>query len=101
MKITKLINQLEQISLKIPTKILRIKGHVFEGGKQYLEIIIFRGFSSSTTHAIETDLEKNVIRFDFNLEKAELLNSPLSSLDNRVIRESNNLEEFLDENNWL
>ena len=54
-----LINRLERISSKKPDRILKIDGYVLKkNNKQQLEIIIFKGFSSSTTHPIEMDLEK-------------------------------------------
>ena len=54
-----LIKNLEKISSEIPTRILKIQGYILkENHKEQLEIIIFKGFSSSTTHPIEIDLEK-------------------------------------------
>ena len=56
-----LINSLEKISSKIPNRILKLKGFVLkENHKELLEILIFKGFSSSTTHPIEIDLEKKL-----------------------------------------
>ena len=57
-----LLNNLEKISSKVPNRILKLKGYLLkENQKEQLEIIIFRGYSSSTTHPIEIDLEKKVI----------------------------------------
>ena len=57
-----LINNLEKISSNIPNRILKLEGFIFKKkNKEPLEIIIFKGFSSSTTHPIEIDLEKKVI----------------------------------------
>ena len=54
-----LIGNLEKISSKIPNRIMKIEGYIQKGNhKEPLEIIIFKGFSSSTTHPIEIDLEK-------------------------------------------
>jgi len=101
MVIFNLIKQLENISLKIPTKILRLKGYTFLNNKKvYLELIIFKGFSSSTTHEIEFDLEKNVLNLEIYFNKGELLNAPLSSSFNKVIKETDNIELFLNENYW-
>ena len=53
-----LINCLEIISLKIPNRILKVDGYILnKNHKEKLEIIIFKGFSSSTTHPIEINLE--------------------------------------------
>ena len=54
-----LLNNLEKISAGIPNRILKLEGYVLkENQKELLEIIIFRGFSSSTTHPIEIYSEK-------------------------------------------
>ena len=56
-----LIINLEKISSLIPNRILKVEGFVIkENQREKLEIIIFKGFSSSTTHPIEIDLEKNL-----------------------------------------
>ena len=48
-----LINSLEKISSSIPNRILKVEGYILkENEKEHLEIIIFKGFSSSTTHPI-------------------------------------------------
>ena len=61
-----LINNLEKISFKIPNRILKLEGFILkENYKEQLEILIFKGFSSSTTHPIEIDLEKKVIEFRY------------------------------------
>ena len=63
-KMTKidLINSLEKISSEITDRILKLEGFIQkENQKEQLEIIIFRGFSSSTTHPIEIDSERKVI----------------------------------------
>ena len=52
-----LINSLERISSEIPDRILKLEGFILkENQKEQLEIIIFRGFSNSTTHPIEINL---------------------------------------------
>ena len=54
-----LLTSLERISSKIPNRILKIEGYILKRKhNEKLEIIIFKGFSSSTTHQIEIDLEK-------------------------------------------
>jgi len=58
MKEIDLLNKLEKISSFIPNRILKVEGFILkENQKEKLEIIIFKGFSSSTTHPIEIDLE--------------------------------------------
>ena len=52
-----LLTSLERISSKIPNRILKIEGFTLKKlQKEKLEIIIFKGFTSSTTHPIKIDL---------------------------------------------
>ena len=63
-----LINSLEKISSEMPDRILKLKGFILkENQKEQLEIIIFRGYSSSTTHPIEIDSEKKVIALTYKI----------------------------------
>lgn len=97
----KLIPNLEIISLRHPERILRISGYFLENRtKEYLEIIIFKGFSSSTTHAIETDPEKSILKDKCFFETCELLKAPITETSN-VIRTETNLKLFLDDQYWL
>ena len=52
-----LLDNLEKISSVIPNRVLKIDGYILkENQKEKIEIIIFKGFSSSTTHPIEINL---------------------------------------------
>ena len=97
-----LINSLEIISSKIPNRILKIEGYILkQKGKEQLEIIIFKGISSSTTHPIELDLEKNVLEIDFKLTNFRLYQSPLTETQNNFLREHSNSHFFLNQTNWI
>ena len=97
-----LINCLERISYKIPNRLLKIKGFILKKNqKEDLEIIIFKGFSSSTTHPIEIDLEKKVLEFDYLLTNFRLYKSPLRENEENFIRENKNPIFFLQKKNWL
>ena len=68
-----LINNLEKISSEIPNRILKLEGYILkENYKENLEILIFKGFSSSTTHPIEIDLEKKVIELRYVINNFKL-----------------------------
>ena len=55
-----LLNNLEKISSLISKRLLKIEDYIPKGNhKEQLEIIIFKGFNSSTTFPIEIDLEKS------------------------------------------
>ena len=94
-----LIKKLEIISSKLPNRLLRLEG-IFIDNKEFIEVIIFKGFSSSTTHKIEYDLEKNIIDEDFIFTKCELLRAPLGGNEQSIIRTSEDIKRFLDKNLW-
>ena len=97
-----LINFLEGISSKIPNRILKIDGYILKKNhKEHLEIIIFKGFSSSTTHPIEIDLEKKVLEFEYKLTNFRLYQSPLTETEENFIRENQNSLFFLNQKNWI
>ena len=97
-----LIKNLETISSEIPNRILKIQGYILkENHKEQLEIIIFNGFSSSTTHPIEIDLEKKVIEFSYILTNFKLYKAPLKKTKDNFIRENQNTVFFLNQANWI
>ena len=63
-------------------------------------MIIYRGFSSSTTHQIEIDSEKQVVEFDHYFEKFILYEAPLNKGSEVIIRENTNALFFLNQRNW-
>ena len=97
-----LINNLEKISSEIPNRILKLEGFILkENHKEQLEILIFKGFSSSTTHPIEIDLEKKVIAFTYILTNFKLYKAPLTETEDNFIRENQNSVLFLNQKNWI
>ena len=97
-----LINNLEKISSEMPNRILKLEGFILqENHKKYLEIIIFKGFSSSTTHPIEIDSEKKVIEFKYILTNFKLYEAPLMTSKDNFIRENQNSVFFLNQKNWI
>ena len=102
MKEIDLLNKLEKISSFIPNRVLKVDGFLLkENEKESLEIIIFKGISSSTTHPIEIDLEKKVIEFKYILNNFKLFKSPLKGTKDNFIRESKNSIFFLNQTNWI
>ena len=96
-----LINNLEKISSEIPNRILKLEGFILkENHKEQLEILIFKGFSSSTTHPIELNLEKNVIEFPYLITNFKLYKAPLKT-EHNFIRENQNSIFFLNQKNWI
>ena len=97
-----LINKLEKISYGVPNRILKLEGFILkENHKEQLEILIFKGFSSSTTHPIEIDLEKKVIAFNYILTNFKLYKAPLTETEDNFIRENQNSVFFLNQKNWI
>ena len=97
-----LINNLEKISSGIPNRILKLEGYILKNNqKEQLEIIIFRGFSSSTTHPIEIDLEKKVLESSYTIRNFKLYKAPLTEAKDNFIRGNQNSVYFLDHKNWF
>ncbi len=97
-----LINILEKISSQVPDRILKMEGFILkENQKEQLEILIFRGYSSSTTHPIEIDSEKKVIEFAYIITNFKLYKAPLTETEKNFIRESQNSAFFLNQKNWI
>ena len=102
MKEIDLLNNLEKISSVIPNRILKVEGYILnKNQKEQLEIIIFKGFSSSTTHPIEIDLEKKVIELSYIITNFKLYKAPLTETKNNFIRENQNSVFFLNKKNWI
>ena len=97
-----LLKNLEKISAEIPNRILKLEGYILqENRKELLAIIIFKGFSSSTTHPIEIDLERKFIEFKYVLSKFRLYKAPLRETQDNFIRENKNSVFFLNQKNWI
>ena len=97
-----LINNLEKISSEIPDRILKLEGFILkENQKEQLEILIFRGYSSSTTHPIEIDSEKKVITLSYTITNFKLYKAPLTETEENFIRENQNSVFFLNQKNWI
>ncbi len=97
-----LINSLEKISAEIPNRILKLEGLILkENQKEQLEIIIFRGYSSSTTHPIEIDSEKKVITLPYTITNFKLYKAPFTETEKNFIRENQKSVFFLNQKNWI
>ena len=93
-----LINSLEKISSEMPDRLLKLEGFI---QKERLEILIFRGYSSSTTHPIEIDSEKKVITLSYTITNFKLYKAPLIETEENFIRENQNSVFFLNQKNWI
>ena len=96
------INNLEKISSQIPNRVLKVEGFILkEDHKEQLEILIFKGFSSSTTHPIEIDSEKKVIELSHIITNFKLYKAPLTVTEENFIRENQKSVFFLNQKNWI
>ena len=96
-----LINSLEKISSEMPDRILKLEGFILkENQKEQLEILIFRGYSSSTTHPIEIDSEKKVITLSYIITNFKLYKAPFTGSEENFIRENQSSLFFLNQKNW-
>ena len=97
-----LINSLEKISSDMLDRVLKLEGFILkENQQEKLEILIFRGYSSSTTHPIEIDPEKKVITLSFTISNFKLYKAPLRETEESFIRENQNSFFFLNQKNWI
>ena len=97
-----LINNLENISSNIPNRILKVEGFILkEDQKEQLEILIFRGYSSSTTHPIEINSEKKVLSLTYIITNFKLYKAPLTETEENFMRENQNSVFFLNQKNWI
>ena len=97
-----LIRNFEKISSEMPNRILKLEGFVLnKNHKEELEILIFKGFSSSTTHPIEIELEKKVINSNYIITNFKLYKAPLTEANSNFIRENQNSVFFLNKKNWI
>ena len=81
-----LIDNLEKISSQIPNRILKLEGYILkENHKEKLEILIFKGFSSSTTHQISIDSEKKVIDLPYVISNFKLYKASFTENKNILL----------------
>ena len=77
-----LVQQLEERTRLLPDRVVRLQGTV---QCELFELLIFRGFSSSTTHPTAFDPDASVLPEGTALERAELLQGPLNPAESTVL----------------
>lgn len=100
-----LLAALETISRSRPDRVLRLRGSITGGSAageadQPFELLIFRGFSSSTTHPTGFDPDQPVLPDGVRIETAELLEGPLNPAAERLLAGPGHPQEFLAPGAW-
>ena len=92
-----LVHRLEERSRLEPERVVRLTGLV-EG--DFYELLIFRGFSSSTTHPTAFDPDAPVLTEGTSLDQAEVLIGPLSPGQEVVLAGPMPPNDLLAQANW-
>ena len=106
-----LLAALEEISRGRPDRVLRLRGHLAVdeqgmpvagagGSREPFELLIFRGFSSSVTHATAFDPDLPALPEGAVIETAELLAGPLDLLQEQRLAGPQPVEGFLSPSAW-
>ena len=92
-----LVQALEERTRGLPQRVVRLRGQVRD---EVFELLIFRGFSSSTTHPTAFDPDASVLPEGTSLEQAELLQGPLSPSHEVVLAGPMLPNDLLAQANW-
>ena len=97
-----LIRALEDLSRDRPDRLVRLSGVVArtQDSSEPLEVLIFRGFSSCTTHPTAWNPDLSVLPEGATLLAAELLKGPMVSGDQIALHGPVPPEELLDRDLW-
>ncbi len=92
-----LIQALEERTRQHPDRVVRLQGVIED---QLFELLIFRGFSSSTTHPTAFDPDASVLPEGTSLTQAELLQGPLLPSQEVVLAGPMPPNDLLAQANW-
>ena len=93
-----MLPELESISRDRPDRALRLQGQMGDG--EALEVVIFRGFSSSLTHPTAFDPDQPLLPSEARIESAVLLQAPLNPAAEQVLTGPRPAQDFLDPGLW-
>ena len=98
-----LLSALEALSRDRPDRVLRLRGTVqsAEGAQEALEVLIFRGFSSCTTHPTDFDPDRTVLPDVATIETAELLRGPLNPQQEERLIGPVPPEQLIEADRWI
>ena len=99
--IAALLAQLEALSREQPQRVLRLRGQLpAADGPEPFELLIFRGFSSSTTHPTAFDPDRPALPEQAVLASVELLAGPLVPGEEQVLWGPGSVEALLASAPW-
>lgn len=97
MTVEMLVRAIEERSRNHPDRVVRLRGLV---GEEPLEVLIFRGFSSSTTHPTAFDPDTSVLPEGTRLDRADLLQGPLNPSSEILLVRGTTPEDLLAQASW-
>ena len=97
-KLSALLGQLEALSRERPKRVLRLEGRLPCGER--FELLIYRGFSSSTTHPTAYDPDQPALAEGSEITSATLLEGPLKPGDEIELAGPAPVETFLLSQGW-
>lgn len=100
--IAALLAGLEEASRGHPDRLLRLCGSLpgGEGDAESFELLIFRGFSSLTTHRTDCDPDRAALPEGSLIQTAELLRAPLDPANAGPLLGPLPADHFLDPQAW-
>ena len=98
-----LLPALEALSRDRPDRVLRLRGAVkfAKGAEEALEVLIFRGFSSCTTHPTDFDPDRTVLPDGAVIQTAELLRGPLNPQREERLIGPLPPDQLIDADRWI
>ena len=100
--IAALLIGLEERSRARPDRVLRLRGVLPAGeATEPFELLIFRGFSSLTTHPTAFDPDRPALPEGSRIDSAELLQAPLIPDAETQLAGPAAVQEFLESGAWL
>ena len=91
------VQALEERTRSQPQRVVRLRGQVRD---ELFELLIFRGFSSSTTHPTAFDPDASVLPEGTSLDQAELLQGPMAPSQEVVLAGPMLPNDLLAQANW-